>query len=369
MISISLCLIVKNEEQVLDRCLESAAVFSDEIIVVDTGSDDRTKEIARKYTDKIYDFKWSDDFSAARNFAFDKGEKDFLMWLDADDIVPDASIEKMLKLKESLSLENDVVMMPYEVAFDEQGNAVFSYFRERIVRNFKGYYFTGKIHEVIPPCGKIVYMDIPIEHRKKTKIDGDRNLRIYEKMKSNGEWFDSRSLYYYGRELYSHGKYEEAGKILEEFLDRPDGWVENCIDATRQLAYCYYGMKMEKEALGSLLRGLEYDVPRGETCCDLGRHFFDRGRYNEAIYWYMQAFSAKKALKSGAFVREECYGFLPAISLCVIYDKIGNRELAKKYHELTGKYNSASLYYKRNCEYFSGKIDSDDSAGLRRQKL
>ena len=65
MISISLCMIVKNEERVLERCLQSLQGLMDEIIIVDTGSTDRTKEIAKKYTDKIYDFTWIDDFSAA----------------------------------------------------------------------------------------------------------------------------------------------------------------------------------------------------------------------------------------------------------------------------------------------------------------
>ena len=70
MITISLCMIVKNEEKVLARCLDSIADLMDEIIIVDTGSSDNTKEIAKKYTDKIYDFAWIDDFSAARNYSF-----------------------------------------------------------------------------------------------------------------------------------------------------------------------------------------------------------------------------------------------------------------------------------------------------------
>ena len=67
MATVSLCMIVKNEEKVLGRCLDSAKEIADEIIIVDTGSTDRTKEIAAEYTEKIYDFKWNDDFSAARN--------------------------------------------------------------------------------------------------------------------------------------------------------------------------------------------------------------------------------------------------------------------------------------------------------------
>ena len=72
MISISLCMIVKNEELVLGRCLDSVKNLMDEIIIVDTGSTDKTKEIASLYTNKIYDFPWINDFAAARNFSFSK---------------------------------------------------------------------------------------------------------------------------------------------------------------------------------------------------------------------------------------------------------------------------------------------------------
>lgn len=352
MISVSLCMIVKNEEEVLGRCLESLRGFADEIIIVDTGSEDGTKEIAGKYTDRIYDFSWTDDFSAARNYALEQGSGDYLMWLDADDVLPEESIRKLCLLKENLSTDIDVVMMPYAAAFDEQGKPAFSYYRERIVKKSRNLRFKGKVHEAIPVSGKIFYADIPVEHRKMRETDSDRNLRIYQKMEENGEPMDSRSLYYYGRELLCHGRYEKGKNILLKFLARKDGWLENRIDATRQLAYCCYGLQQEEDALNALLRGLAYDVPRAETCCDLGRHFSDRGRYEEAIYWYKQAFQAKRAFHSGAFIQEDCYGFLPAISLCVIYDRLGDREKAQKYNELAGRFRPLSPHYRLNKEYF-----------------
>ena len=70
MVTISVCMIVKNEEKVLARCLDSLAGLWEELIIVDTGSTDKTKEIAAKYTDKIYDFTWTGNFSDARNFSF-----------------------------------------------------------------------------------------------------------------------------------------------------------------------------------------------------------------------------------------------------------------------------------------------------------
>ena len=241
MISVSLCMIVRDEEEVLGRCLESVKNTVDEMIIVDTGSRDRTKEIAAEYTDKVYDFEWKQDFSAARNFSLSKGTMDYLMWLDADDILHRESAAAMLELKRKLPRDTDVVMMPYAVAFDANGKSAFTYDRERLVKNNGAFFFRGRVHEVIPPVGNVYYSDVLIEHRKIGPGDGDRNLRIYQDMEAKGENFDSRSLYYYGRELLSHGEYEKGAQILRSFLDRPDGWVENQIDATRQMAYCFYG--------------------------------------------------------------------------------------------------------------------------------
>ena len=84
---ISLCMIVKDEEALLGRCLESAKSLADEIVIVDTGSADKTVELARRYTDAVYFLPWQGDFSHARNFSFSKATGDYLLWLDADDVI------------------------------------------------------------------------------------------------------------------------------------------------------------------------------------------------------------------------------------------------------------------------------------------
>ena len=135
MVSISLCMIVRNEEKVLGRCLACVQGFADEIIIVDTGSTDRTKEIAFSFTDKVYDFKWKDDFAAARNFAFSKGTGDYLFWLDADDVVRQEERRKLMDLKRRLDDERpDVVMLKYAVGYDGDGAPSFFFYRERLLR-------------------------------------------------------------------------------------------------------------------------------------------------------------------------------------------------------------------------------------------
>lgn len=113
MTTFSLCMIVKNEENVLARCLDSLADLMDEIIIVDTGSTDKTKEIAARYTDRIYDFTWIDDFAAARNFAASKATMEYIYTADADEFVDPENHRQIRQLKEVLLPEVEIVQMYY----------------------------------------------------------------------------------------------------------------------------------------------------------------------------------------------------------------------------------------------------------------
>lgn len=356
MASVSLCMIVRDEEDVIKRCLQSAAGAVDEIVIVDTGSKDRTKQLAAEFTDKIYDFPWRDDFSAARNFAFSKGTGDYLMWLDADDVLPASEAEKLLAFKAELdSSPCDVAMMPYDTAFDENDAPVFSYYRERLLRNVPQARWEGRVHEVVPPFGVVRHADIHIRHRKAKQGFSDRNLRIYESMLAEGTALGPREEFYYARELYSHGRYEESAAMFRQFLNDPEGWLENKLEACRQLADCLSALGKEEEALESLLKGLALAVPGGELCCALGWHFFAREDWKQAAFWYENALRAEKRTESGAFVQEECYGYLPCIQLCVCYDRLGDRDKAETYNKMAGVFKPNDDAVEKNKRYFEKK--------------
>ena len=175
MVSLSLCMIIKDEEKVLARCLECVKNIVDEIIIVDTGSSDRSKEIARCYTDKIYDFVWEDDFAKARNFSFSKATKMYVMWLDADDVLALEEQAKLLKLKAALDTTTDVVYMPYHMMSNDKKTIEATFWRERIVKREKKFKWHEPIHEYISCSGNIIKVDIAIAHIKEHKSN-DRNL-------------------------------------------------------------------------------------------------------------------------------------------------------------------------------------------------
>lgn len=353
MISISVCMIVKNEEDVLARCLTCASQFSDELIIVDTGSSDRTKEIAHQFTNNVYDFEWCDDFSKARNYSFSKATKDYCMWLDADDVVLDEDIAKINELKKVLSPDVNVVLMKYNTAFDANGKPTFSYYRERLLRRIDNFQWAGVIHEVIAISGYSEYKDIAITHRKEKVADPDRNIRIFEQLIENGNMLNPREQFYYARELYYHKRFQEAIDQFTAFLDGKQGWIENNIDACEMIGYCWYALQEDEFALMSLFKSFQYDRPRAELCCDIGKHYFDRFQYEQAIFWYETAMSRPRNDASGAFVRADCYGYIPAIQLCVCWYKLGDNVKANKYNEIAGEYDPESVDVKNNRKYFN----------------
>ncbi|MGX8852192.1 tetratricopeptide repeat-containing glycosyltransferase family 2 protein [Amedibacillus sp. YH-ame10] len=352
MISISVCMIVKNEEDVLARCLDCAKQIADEIIIVDTGSSDTTKQIAKEYTDNVYDFSWCEDFSKARNYSFSKATKDYCMWLDADDIILDEDIRKFQALKQSMNGTEDIVMMKYHTGFDEQGIPVFSYYRERLIKNDRTHVWEGVIHEVISLRGNIRYEEIAITHRKVHVADPKRNIRIFENLIAQGVALSPREQFYYARELYYHQRYEDSYAMFETFLKGKQGWIENIIDACQMMGYCAYFMGQEEHALECFFKSFLYDTPRAELCCDIGKHFFDREHYKQAIFWYECALTAKRNDHSGAFVRGDCYGYIPSLQLCVCWWRLGDKDKAKEYNEKAGQYKPASKEVEKNRELF-----------------
>lgn len=175
MMKINLVMIVKNEERSLKRCLEAARPLVDKILVADTGSSDRTVEIAREMGAQVLFFNWIHDFSAARNFALEHSDGDWNLVLDADEYLRSCSrkeLETALAGREGRWLGG---MMRYDSYRDEEGISVSTSVLPRVLP--KGVGYTGRIHE--QPEGNIPCFLLPLaaDHDGYLYADkGERNL-------------------------------------------------------------------------------------------------------------------------------------------------------------------------------------------------
>lgn len=145
-------------------------------------------------------------------------------------------------------------------------------FRERLLRTGIPLTWKGRVHEAIQHQGRSLRLEKPaITHRSIKTVYTDRNLRIYQAQAAAGEPFSPRDSFYYGRELYYHKRYQEAIKVLEDFLRSGRGWVENNVEACKILSYCYEGLEDDMGAFGALTSSFFFTPPRAELCCELGR--------------------------------------------------------------------------------------------------
>ena len=350
--TLSVCMIVRDEEQTLARCLSCVRTFADEIIIVDTGSVDSTVKIARSFTDKVAHFKWCDDFAAARNFSFSLASCDLVMWLDADDVITEENAKKIAALK--MRGDFDVAFLKYAAAF-EGDKPSFVYYRERIFRSALNPVWEGEVHEVVPPRGKQIYSDATIYHKKVKQNPPRRNLLIYQNKVSRGLPLDARQKFYYGRELFFNGMYVECIAVLNDFL-AGDGWVENRVEACRTLYYALSKLGREEQAVRALVYAFTISFPRAEDCCILASSFEGKNDVHTAIYWYERALASPESIENGGFVNVDYLTFIPAIRLCILYDKLGDYKRASYYNDLAGKVKPNDKSYLHNKQYFKTKL-------------
>ena len=303
--TISVCMIVKNEEKNLAACLECLKKIADEIIIVDTGSTDGTKEIAMQYTDKLYDFTWVDDFSAARNFAFSKAAMDYIYSADADERLDEENQAKFLALKEALLPEIEIVQMYYCNQLEH--NTIYSFdkeYRPKLYKRIRQFVWQEKIHEAVALEPVVYDSDIEIIH-KPHENHGGRDLQIFAKMIENGEFISKRLREIYAKELYIAGRESDFEKAEAFFVN----WVNETtdIDELKQaaciLARLYRMKGNDAEFFKYALKVIAMDGC-SEMCYELGEYYRERNDLKEAAIWYFNAANETQALLSLAYQEE-----------------------------------------------------------------
>lgn len=261
---LTLSMIVKNEEKYLPDCIKSVQGVVDEIVIVDTGSDDDTIEIAKKFNAKIYHYKWDNDFSAARNFALEKSTGDWILYLDADERLSASSI----KLIRRLTREPDHKGYYCTIKnIDEVRNrpSVMKYVR--LFPRSDKIRFTGKIHEQIEPSlannnYRLENSDVQIIHLgynisgDELKFKAERNLDILLK-----EFVENPSSYIAYQLGQTYGILEEQIKASNYFILSVKG--SSLKNEYKSVAYRY--LCVQEAEKNNWVTALEY-IDRSLDC-------------------------------------------------------------------------------------------------------
>jgi tetratricopeptide (TPR) repeat protein len=343
MVSLSLCMIVRDESEVLARCLASVAGAVDEMIVVDTGSVDDTPAIARSFGARVHTFEWIDDFAAARNRSFDFATGSYILWLDADDVLLPEDREKLLALKPRL--EKDIYWLPYDYEQDAFGISLLRFHRERIVRNTPEIRWASPIHETltIGPDMSGEYVDITVSHRRTPSgraRDRGRGISLLERLLALPEHAGDAYLHFdLGREYEAAGLREEASRSYERFralagpLSEDDAWVfEHMARHHLRLSEEEPPRAAEHRRRARLCaeEARRLDPGRAEPCVLLGRIAEAEAYPEEAILWYGRAL---RPLPERGFLAPADYTVVPAERLSALWLSLGDPLKANAWNE------------------------------------
>ncbi len=298
--TISLCMIVKDEENNLKKCLESVRDVVSEIIVVDTGSTDNTVKIARSHGARVIEHKWEDDFSKARNESIKNASSDWILFLDADEILDKSSflfLKSLKKSEEPVAYYVKIVNISDNVSEDQSSE----HYSLRLFNNQKGFKFTGCIHEQLRLTDKglkysRVLSTVTVKHTgyarsvMKHKNKNSRNYNLLKKAISS-EPDNAFNYYNMGVYYYSNQKYEEAIKSFDTMIEKLDGKVTSYLP----FAYSFessslVSLKRYRKAVEYAKRALEIAPDLKDALYNLANAQFYIGEYENAVANFKKAF-------------------------------------------------------------------------------
>ena len=356
MFTLSVCMIVKNEERVLGRCLEGVSKVADELIVVDTGSEDRSAEIAAQYTDRVYHHPWQNSFSEARNYASSLATCDYVMWIDADEVITDENVDGIRRLKSDMPENIDVVFV-----IERNDCGFFSDYilRDHIIRRCFADRFQSNIHEAIhiDPAWKRLYArDICILHRKEYVNEPTRNLDYLERAGRRPGGMTDRELAYYSRELLVHGQPEKAVAAYRELCGRSE---DNFCRYHSLIFAVGAWMQMEQYDVCAreIVRAFETVEPTAYMYCQLGLCYEKLGNADRAEKAYRSALRIPEHPETFCIQFSGYTDYFPALRMTGLCRRAGRYEEAAWWNALARRANPQGLEWKWDAILLRGKTD------------
>jgi glycosyltransferase involved in cell wall biosynthesis len=331
---ISASVIVKNEEEVLERMLECVSKWADEIVIVDTGSTDRTVEIAKSHPKvnlfhsqffnkdtQICDFQ----FNVAKNEAIDKCREDWICWWDADDFIDDENAARLRSIVENAP--EAPALYTFEMQFD---GMVFEHCR--LFRNGYNIRFDEhhSCHEYLNTLGHPHYhrRDVVIHHRpgKNHGNSAKRNLSILEKDFHERGYDDQRTLFYLANSYRESGNPEEAIVFYDKYL-KISQWAEERFFARFYKGGCCRALNLQVDARREYLLCLIEDFRFAEPYVMLGDIALFEGDFDRAEHWYKMALSTPFPKDSRLFAMAQMYDAYPKAQLELVEKNRGRKDI------------------------------------------
>lgn len=349
---ITLCMIVKNAGSFLEDVIKSVKDIVTEILVVDTGSDDNTIDIAKKSGAKIFHFEWIDDFSAARNYSIQKAKTEWILILDADERINKENVEKL----KNLDFKNNIAFylnMKSKINIGESFNYIINA-HPRLFKNHQGIKFNGRIHEqiidsIIKTGKNIEPTDVEIEHfgydldYESLKKKLNRNIELLHKQLEENEG-SGIDCFHLGETYSMIFDWENAVKNYKKAIYSGDLPVENRILAYQNLGTAFLNINRLDEAIEEELMALNLNSAVSAPHLVIARAAFLKREYDLAE-WELKKYLQK--------VEKEKYGnHLMKLEpdFAFVFGLSGD------IHFESRNYVSAERFYKKMKKY--GKTDS-----------
>lgn len=339
---LSVCIITKNEKENLERCLKQLSGYGFEIVVVDTGSDDGTVQMAQQYTNAVYEFEWCGDFAKAKNYAVSMAKNNTVLVIDSDEYMRTPDLDK---LKQQIA-EHPTAVGRIEIINQIRQDHEIRESREYVNRLFdrRYYHYEGRIHEqLVANDGSeypVYYTVIIIDHsgyllsEQERTAKAQRNIRLLENvLEEDGP--DPYILYQLGKSYYMIHAYEDACDFFARALSYDlDPELEYVIDMVECYGYALLNSGKADQALA--LEGIYEQFGRSADFQFLmGFIYMNNERFDRAIEEFLKASEHKESRMKGV------NGYLAFYNAGVIYECNGNKEKARELYRKCGDYEPA----------------------------
>ncbi|HEU4407504.1 MAG TPA: glycosyltransferase [Polyangiaceae bacterium] len=332
---ISACLIVRDEERLLARCVRRLRGAYDELCVVDTGSTDRTAEVARRLgaaVERTTECNGPDgkilDFSAARNAALAMARGEWVLSIDADEVVEPGGAARIRRAVRRTDAPGLRVTLR---------DGAITWRATRLFRNDPRHRYVGRVHEGVRfPPGSPPVRDAPgvvfrhLPDKRDKEGSNERNLRLCEAEVRDAPG-SARALFYLANELRLAGRYDEAVARYEQQLALGGGWPTERYRAAHCVATCRFAQGRHGEAIDAGLRALRLDPRYAETHCVVGDAYFALGEYEFARQWYKSALACgAPPADSPMFVMAVAYDRYPRAKIRACERRLRERRAARR---------------------------------------